>query len=84
MGVALIHLERSDIAGAVSVLERALAPLVEPTPPIAEDPAVIARRELETKEARERCAVALGGHLFYAARDYCARCFEPKPAGWEG
>lgn len=79
--VALGYLEYSDEASAVVELQRALEP-----PPIPgeqeEPPLTTAQREYEMRKARERCSVAVGGHLFYANRDYCARCFEPKPFGW--
>lgn len=82
-----------DSVSAMALVDRTVARLIAfglvpdslidiPSQPIAEPPEVTARRELEKSEARERCAVALDGHLFYAGRASCARCFEPRPAGY--
>lgn len=81
IGIALTHLAGGDVALAVDALERALAPLETPEPTV-DPPGVGERRTLEMQAGRERCAVTIEGHLFYAGRSSCARCFEPKPVGW--
>lgn len=47
-----------------------------------EEPAEVTRkREAEMDAKAAECARL--GHLFYVKRAHCARCFAPKPDGWQ-